>query len=144
MKSRHLAAALIPALLTGCFPYKYVVAPQVHGTVTDSRTSAPIAGALVTVSSPDSGIYHRTRSANTGSDGKFSVPLQTAWGVFFVSQSMTGIEADLKVEAPGYLPYQQKDLGSIQSPPVRGTNSVGLQYGHDSVTVQVPLQKSPR
>ena len=76
-----LLAATLPAILTGCFPYQYVVAPEVHGTVTDSRTSAPIAGAIVTVSHHSNGIYARSSDTITGPDGKFHTPRQTAWGV---------------------------------------------------------------
>lgn len=140
----HLTAALLPALLTGCFPYKYVVAPEVRGIVIDSRTSAPIHGAIATVSSGMSGIYTRSDGTITGTDGKFHIPRQTTWGVYVIPQAMTPIEADLHVTAPGYRPYQLKRIGAPQSLPVRGTNSVGLQYGTDSVTLQVPLQKAPR
>lgn len=117
----RLVLLSILLLTVFCIPQTLVAqeSASITGTITDP-TGATIAGAQVTVASPERGI---DRSTQTNSDGEYSVP------------ALPPGSYTLTVSAPGFKKYEAK--GVILRVAQKARNDVSLQVGSATTAVEV-------
>jgi hypothetical protein len=105
--------------VTGCFPMRFTVRPGANGTVVDSQTHAPVAGAEVFFSRSSYTFYHfppqppeigpAVSNATppfvfTDASGRFTIPPRKKWGVYIVPMDVFVAPATLVVRRDGYAP----------------------------------------
>ena len=77
-------------MLAGCvFPQHYEWVPEVSGRVVDQHgNSAAGLWVVVVHIDPQTKKEQVTASTNTDQDGRFLIPPNTGWGIFFAGQSV--------------------------------------------------------
>jgi len=92
-------------LLSGCvafpIPHDRLATPVVEGTVVDSRTKAPVAGARITVASTYGGA-HATVTSDASGKFRAYASTQASW-YYFTLLNIEGVcEGQFSVESDGY------------------------------------------
>ena len=87
---------------TGCMmPVRYTACPGASGMITDAESHDPVANAIVTIESYQSGEYQVTKGSTT-MDGVFTIQPIRKWGIHVVPGDYFAGECWVAVEHPGY------------------------------------------
>jgi hypothetical protein len=117
---------LITVGLSGCvIPYKYSTQQGAAGFVSDESNGTPIQGAVVVVSQGRQNFS--TTETETQSDGTFSLPGTTKWGIYMVPMDPIPIPWSLKVSAEGYLDYSVDESTSILQKSIRNLGEIKMK-----------------
>lgn len=103
LQSAGLFLLLVLAIFgQGCVVWRYSTTPQVSGTVIDATTKQPVSGATVGIRD------HEGIIRTTSPDGVFRLPSDHVWRPCLLMLGDHWPQGMLFIEAPGYVPQEQK------------------------------------